>query len=89
MEHLHSGILQDTFSRYKGAILMFLTDFSLESWLLSKGYSDSIDLPNYVVSELLHDLDIAPFLNDISCNRRSVPFYPNTDGWNKGEIINI
>lgn len=46
-----------------------------------------IDLPNYVVSELLHDLDIAPFLNDVDCNRRSVPFYPNTDGWNKGEII--
>lgn len=65
---------------------MYFAGFSLESWLSERGYTDSADLPNYIVSQLLQDLDIAPFLSDTSCNRRSFPFYPNTDGWNKGEL---
>ena len=41
-------------------------------------------LDSHSVSKLFHELGIAPYMKDNKCNRRDVPYYPNTAGWNTG-----
>lgn len=62
-------------------------DFSRETWLASRGYSGNDTLPSYIISELLHDLDIIQYIGESSCNRKSIPFYPNRNGWNTGNVV--
>lgn len=64
--------------------VFFLTDFSLDEWKESHGHSSLTILPQYVASQLLHDLDIIQYLGDFSCNRKHVPYYPSNLGWNNG-----
>lgn len=62
------------------------SDFSLNDWMETNGYPLLAVLPLYAASQLLHDLDIIQYLGELSCNRKSVPFYPSKLGWNNGKI---
>lgn len=62
------------------------SDFSLNDWMETNGYPLLALLPLYAASQLLHDLDIIQYLGELSCNRKSVPFYPSKLGWNNGKI---
>lgn len=64
--------------------ILFFLDFSLNDWMETNGYPLLAVLPLYAASQLLHDLDIIQYLGELSCNRKSVPFYPSKLGWNNG-----
>lgn len=36
------------------------------------------------LSKLLHDLGIAPYMKDTQCNRKDLPYFPHSNGWNTG-----
>lgn len=78
-------LIMGCYREFKGWNLFFL-DFSLTDWIETNGYSLLAELPFYAASQLLHDLDIIQFLGELSCNRKSVPFYPSKLGWNNGKI---
>ncbi|KAK3102203.1 hypothetical protein FSP39_009587 [Pinctada imbricata] len=61
-----------------------ISDFSLKNWLSDKELTENETLSTHTLQELLHDLDLAYFMKDSSCQRQGVPFAPAVNGWNNG-----
>ncbi|KAJ8320500.1 LOW QUALITY PROTEIN: hypothetical protein KUTeg_002087 [Tegillarca granosa] len=57
-------------------------DFSINSWMDENGLTGRNQLDVDSVSKLLHDLGIAPYMKDTQCNRKDLPYFPHSNGWN-------
>lgn len=66
-----------------------ILDFSLSSWLTSKGYKYSSYLGDGVTAELLETLGIVGFLNETQCDRKSSTYAPSAYGWKRSMYIYI
>ncbi|KAL5013968.1 hypothetical protein ScPMuIL_008238, partial [Solemya velum] len=61
-----------------------LPDFRFDDWLKKAHYTTP--LPDHAVSHLLHDLGVAKFVGNTSCNHNHYSL--SEFGWNKGECLN-
>ncbi|XP_060596420.1 uncharacterized protein LOC132750448 [Ruditapes philippinarum] len=64
-------------------------NFSLTSWLTSKGYEFNSYLGFDVTSELLEVLGIVGYLKDEQCDRKSSAFTPSAYGWKKSCQLSV
>jgi len=66
-------------------VFFSLSDFSLNNWKSAQGLSPGQVLDVTMATRLIHDLAIAPYLLESSCDRTNKPYYPtNSKNWNKG-----
>ena len=64
-----------------------MSDFSLTSWLSTKGYQLKSYLGDDVTSELLEVLGVIGYLKETQCIRKSATYTPSAYGWKKGIFI--
>ncbi|KAK3589057.1 hypothetical protein CHS0354_008707 [Potamilus streckersoni] len=60
-----------------------LPEFSLDTWLEDAGVPAGEKLTKLLVTRLLEDLGISPYLKSPECQKSSSPFSPAVQGWNK------
>ena len=66
----------------------FLIDFSLERWFIKTGYEDKLSLTGYALTDLLEDLGIAKYYENIQCNRFASNYFPfDNSGWNISKLL--
>jgi len=58
-------------------------DFNLTSWVEKKVGQIQTDLPDYLISTLLEELGVAPYLNDPQCTVSTT----TTNGWTSGILL--
>ncbi|XP_052083606.1 uncharacterized protein LOC127720906 [Mytilus californianus] len=58
-------------------------DFSLTKWMSDRDIILTDVLKEYMIYQILEELDVSSFLNEYSCDRLNSPWGPTSDGWVK------
>ncbi|CAG2247494.1 unnamed protein product [Mytilus edulis] len=56
-------------------------DFSLTKWMSDRDIIRTDVLKEYMLYQILEELDATPFLNEYSCDRSREPWGPTNNGW--------
>ncbi|VDI13107.1 Hypothetical predicted protein, partial [Mytilus galloprovincialis] len=59
-------------------------DFSLTKWMSDRNITRTDELQEYMLYQILEELDALSFLNENSCDRSTEPWGPTNDGWIRG-----
>ncbi|XP_071145134.1 uncharacterized protein [Mytilus edulis] len=56
-------------------------DFSLTKWMSDRNITRTDELQEYMLYQILEELDALSFMNENSCDRSTEPWGPTNDGW--------
>lgn len=66
-------------------LLTFVTDFSLNDWMQSKGENIGDQLSEAGRDALVDLLGLNDLLLSPPCDRKRIPYSPSLNGWNNGK----
>ncbi|XP_063420822.1 uncharacterized protein LOC134706043 [Mytilus trossulus] len=58
-----------------------IEDFSLTKWMSDRDIIRTDVLKEYLLYQILEELDVSSFLNEYSCDRSKEPWGPSSNGW--------